>query len=509
MVSDEELVARTLHGDASAFGSLLRRHQRAILGFCRRHVGDLQEAEDLAQEAFLRAYFDLHALREPAKFARWTRAIALRLCQSWHRRRREVPMPAESRLWRDCERQVMVSKTPLETATDVLVREAVTALPDSYQDVIVLRYFEGLTQSEVASLLGIPVETVRTRLRRAKKRLKEAWSAMMEETKRKGEEFARRVLEKLEIVSTESGLVWPLYACMHALGRDWPLAYLMGVTGTAFRATVDDQVSDAGHTSVLDWDRWFAVIPELGCETAVFNAQLKSFSPDIPTNTEEEFRAVQAAAWEAVRVSVDRGIPAIAWMPMTLEQKARGLRCEYGLLIGYDLGAGVYHVRLPWTAVYDVPWDGFGRADPVNWFNVIVFRKERALDERQLVQQALAFAVEHAHSSRPGHGFGAYNVWLGALDKGCIQPDGGARTARLLREARESAADFVTDAAGRFPAATASFLEAAGRYGEEAAAWKAYLQVGDNPEKRRSAVEAALAAEREAVSAVQQALARC
>lgn len=165
MVSDEELVARTLHGDAPAFGSLLRRHQRAILAFCRQHVGDFQEAEDLAQEAFLRAYFDLHALREPAKFAQWTRAIALRLCQSWHRRRREMPLPVEQLA---CERQRMVSKTPLETATDLLVREAVTALPDSYQDVIVLRYFEGRTQGEVASLLGIPVETVHTRLRRAK-----------------------------------------------------------------------------------------------------------------------------------------------------------------------------------------------------------------------------------------------------------------------------------------------------------------------------------------------------
>ena len=75
-----------------------------------------------------------------------------------------MPMPAEQLA---CERQKMVSKTPLETATDLLVREAVTALPDSYQDVIVLRYFEGRTQGEVAGLLGIPVETVHTRLRRA------------------------------------------------------------------------------------------------------------------------------------------------------------------------------------------------------------------------------------------------------------------------------------------------------------------------------------------------------
>ena len=348
-VSDEELVAHALQGNAAAFGSLLRRHQRAIIAFCRRHVGDFQEAEDLAQEVFLRAYLDLHALREPAKFAQWTRAIALRLCQSWRRKRREAPLPDEQLA------SMRDPGAPFETASDLLVRETLAELPEVYRDVMLLKYFEGRTQGEIATYLGIPVVTVHTRLRRAKVRLKEAWLVMMEEVNRKDEEFAQRVLEKLEILSTESGLVWPLYTCLHALGRDWSLAYLMGITGTAFRATVDEQISDAGHTSVLDWDRWFAMIPKLGNEIEVFNAQLKSLSPEIPTDTEEEFRRVQSAAWKAVRASVDRGVPAIAWMPMTLEQKAQGLKCEFGLLIGYDLAAGVYHVRLPWTAVYDMP----------------------------------------------------------------------------------------------------------------------------------------------------------
>src|SRR5438874_8619925 len=95
MDSDADLVCRCLAGETAAFGALVERHREAAVGFCWHQVGDFHAAQDLAQEVFLRAYVDLHALREPAKFGPWLRAIALRLCQSWHRRRRESPMPSE------------------------------------------------------------------------------------------------------------------------------------------------------------------------------------------------------------------------------------------------------------------------------------------------------------------------------------------------------------------------------------------------------------------------------
>jgi RNA polymerase sigma factor (sigma-70 family) len=515
-----ELVQRCLAGEKEAFGALVKQYRPATVGFCYRYVGDFEAANDLAQEAFLRAYFDLHALRDPASFGPWLRAITLRQCQSWLRRRSESPLRIED---------LGLCGEP-DTGWDLgdrigqrlLAEHAVQTLPEPQRVTLTLKYVEGYSLAEIASRLHLPVETVRTRLRRARHRLKEVYTAMLTEgstPSEQGDRFARRVLEKVEVVEMEAGLTWPLYACLHALGKEWSLSYLMGVTGAAFRLTVDERIGDAGPTAVLDWDVWFRTLRRLGVEVRVFNAQLKSFMPTVPTQTEEEFRAAQAAAWTAVRESLDRGVPAVAWMPMTVEQKAQGLCCEYGLLVGYDSVAGVYQVRLPRLPMYTVPWDGFGRADPVNWFNVIVLGPTQPMDERDLERDAARFAVEHALSARVGHGLGGYEVWRKALQSGTILPTGNPGAARLLREAREHAAGFPQEIAPRFPDAAAALSTAAREYRRVASAWGEYAaaftpvspDAASDPGKKDEglrALEAAFAAEQAAIASLEQALSK-
>lgn len=500
MVSEAELVRRCLEGEGAAFGTLVERHREGAVGFCYHQIGDFHAAEDLAQEAFLRAYSDLGALREPAKFSPWLRAIALRLCQSWHRRRRENPLPPEE-LARCADAQpdreaFAQSRICLQT------QQALQTLPEAQRLTLTLKYLDGYTLSEIAALLEAPVETIRTRLRRAKQRLKEVGVTMFDDDAGPAHTvFTRRVLEKVELLQTASGLTWPLYACLHALGNDWSLAYLMGVTGTAFRFTVDKRVADTGPTDVLDWDHWFGKIRELGYAVRVFNAQLKSHSPSVRTNTEEEFHAIQTAAWDAARASLDQGVPVIAWHPFTREQKARGIGGEFGLLVGYDQQAGVYWVRLPGTAMYTVPWDGFGRADPVNWFNVIVFGEQRPVDERALERAALQYAVEHAHSRQVGHGLGGYALWLKALETGQIQPDGGSKAARLLKECRAHAAAFLREIGGHFPAAAVDLSAAAKYYQQVAKAWEHYLRLFEptSADAAREPMRTAAVRERERV----------
>jgi hypothetical protein len=307
----------------------------------------------------------------------------------------------------------------------------------------------------------------------------------------------------------------------------------MGITGTAFRFTVDERIADTGPTDVLDWDRWFTTLGALGCEVTVFNAQLKSFSPAVPTNTEAEFHATQSRAWDAVRASLDRGVPAIAWHPFTLEQKAHGFRCEYGLLVGYDAAEGVYHVRLPGRVVYSVPWDGFGRADPVSWFHVIVFgagyprtpprgeatarRHQRVWprDAREQEWEAVRFAVKHARSRHLGHGLSGYQTWLAALESGKIQRDGSPKAARLLRECREHAAAFLREIIVTFPEAASELIEASQHYGQAGGAWEEYVRVfadapadaARDPSRQKAArecLQAAYAAEKAAVEALER-----
>jgi hypothetical protein len=286
----------------------------------------------------------------------------------------------------------------------------------------------------------------------------------------------------------------------------------MGVTGMAFQFTVDERVSDTGPTDVMDWSRWFDRLGRLGQQVTVFNAQLKSFSPEVKTNTKEEFRACQASAWEAVRASLDRGVPAIAWMPVTLEQKERGEGCEYALLVGYDTEASLYHVRVPGRAMWTIPWDGFGRADPVNWFNVIVFGEAQPVDEQALVRDALQFAVEHARSARPGHGLGAYETWRLALQRGTLSPTANPRAARVVREARAAAASFLQETARHLPEAASALAWAAGYYAQAAQAWARYIDrfpdspAGEVKDTALRILQAARDAETAGVSALERVL---
>jgi hypothetical protein len=162
-------------------------------------------------------------------------------------------------------------------------------------------------------------------------------------------------------------------------------------------------------------------------------------------------------------------------MPVTLEQKERGEGCEYALLVGYDTEAGIYHVRVPGRPMWTIPWDGVGRADPVNWFNVIVFGEAQPVDERELVQGALQFAVEHAHSTRAGHGLGAYETWRKALQSGALSPTASPRAARIVREARTAAVAFLQEAASRLPKAAPGLCEAARHYARAAQTWEEYV----------------------------------
>src|SRR6266567_4647424 len=151
MKSDAELIERCLRGETEAFRALVERHRAAATGFCYRQLGDFDTAEDLAQEAFLSAYFDLHALREPESFGPWLRAIALRLCQSWHRRRRESPLPPEElagHAW-----QLSAEHESLDHWQERwMVQEALALLPDAQRRAGTLQYREGYSLLEIAQL---------------------------------------------------------------------------------------------------------------------------------------------------------------------------------------------------------------------------------------------------------------------------------------------------------------------------------------------------------------------
>lgn len=172
-LSDTELVEASLT-DLDAFGELVRRHQDFVYGAALRIVRNPVMAQDLAQEAFVRAHRALPGFRGEAQVRSWLYRIATNLALNAVQRRREYPTDT-----------VPDRPTRVDPATDAenlaLRREleaAIAELPHKLKQPLVLREYEGLSYQAIADTLDLPINTVRTRILRARRSLRdrlEAW----------------------------------------------------------------------------------------------------------------------------------------------------------------------------------------------------------------------------------------------------------------------------------------------------------------------------------------------
>jgi RNA polymerase sigma-70 factor (ECF subfamily) len=168
--TDEELVARSNGGDHDSFNELIRRWERPIYALAYRQIGREEDARDVCQETFLRAYRALGGFRGQAKFSSWLYRIAINLCRDWMRRERRTPVmqaPEEVDLM-----ELAAAREPAESIEDRIARNdlsraverAMAVLPEEQRAAIVLKEYHGLTFQEIADLVGCPLSTVKTRL---------------------------------------------------------------------------------------------------------------------------------------------------------------------------------------------------------------------------------------------------------------------------------------------------------------------------------------------------------
>jgi RNA polymerase sigma-70 factor (ECF subfamily) len=169
--TDEELVAAVQGGDSAAFDVLVRRWDRKIQGAAFRVLGSDDEARDVSQEAFLKAFRGMRGFKREARFSSWLYQIAMNLCRDRLRRRRGREHVSLDDVVDSGEPALRQRPAALETlqARDVerAVAAAVDALSDEQREVVVLKEYEGLTFPEIANVLGVPLSTVKTRLYRA------------------------------------------------------------------------------------------------------------------------------------------------------------------------------------------------------------------------------------------------------------------------------------------------------------------------------------------------------
>lgn len=167
------LIAEAISGDSTAFGELVLRNQTDVFNVCYRLVGNRQDAEDMAQEAFIRAHKKLHTFSMNYTFGPWIRKIAANVCLNELKRhyRKTEQIAAEDHEWR------FIAPTPGPEAFAAkqvqaqTIREAILSLPPTHRAVIELRHYQDMSYKEIAETLQVPLDHVKSYLFRARKKL--------------------------------------------------------------------------------------------------------------------------------------------------------------------------------------------------------------------------------------------------------------------------------------------------------------------------------------------------
>jgi RNA polymerase sigma-70 factor (ECF subfamily) len=183
---DAELVRRTLGGDRRAFEELIRRYMGAVFAIALREAPAASDAEDIAQDCFVRAYHNLGSLEEPAAFRGWLKRIAVNLARDVARsriRHGELGEAAPSADGEDGDRLAEIQPASGDPSASQKVRlaetrreiiEAIASLPEEYAQVAAMKYMENLDYGEMERRLRISREALRKRLHRANLMLRKA-----------------------------------------------------------------------------------------------------------------------------------------------------------------------------------------------------------------------------------------------------------------------------------------------------------------------------------------------
>ena len=167
-VSDVELVARTRRGEQEAFSELVRRHQQIVYNLSYRYMRDLALAEDMAQEAFLKAFRLLNGFRGDCSFSTWMYRVTSSVCLTeLNRRKRRGEVSLET------DHAGATENTQIESDDMAdLVRRAVTRLPEKYASIVTMYYLNQMPYEEIATAMEIPLGTLKTWMFRARKDLR-------------------------------------------------------------------------------------------------------------------------------------------------------------------------------------------------------------------------------------------------------------------------------------------------------------------------------------------------
>jgi RNA polymerase sigma factor (sigma-70 family) len=206
ILEDDLLVQRCINGDRDAFGVLVDKYKDAVCGLAYSKVRNFHDAEDIAQEAFIDAYRSLPSLRHPHRFSSWIYTIVANRCRMWARKRHRESIAFasmdEPELKENLRDQALRENRKVQVLDSVL--DAINGLPESSRLVMTLYYINGLTCKEIGEFTGTSINTIMSKLRRARARLMREFDEVPAQAmaQRKVQpEFTTEVLRAIEHIS--------------------------------------------------------------------------------------------------------------------------------------------------------------------------------------------------------------------------------------------------------------------------------------------------------------------
>ena len=175
--NDVQLIRKILSGDDAAFGILVEKYQKSVHALAWRKIQDFHYAEEIMQDTFLRAYKKLPTLENPNQFAGWLHVIANRLCIDWMRSQKSVMQSIEDTPVEEIEESSYTHHISEQRMTEKteryheLVEKLLEKLPENERAVVTLFYLDEMSTKEIGKFMGVSVNTITSRLQRARKRL--------------------------------------------------------------------------------------------------------------------------------------------------------------------------------------------------------------------------------------------------------------------------------------------------------------------------------------------------
>jgi len=197
---DTYLIEKVLQGEQDAFDALVRKYQDAVYGLAFHLVGNFADAQDITQQAFIKAYLKLNQLKDQSRFIHWLKRITVHECIIWIRRQKNI-----YQLHEHIEINSDAVPTPDQEyeskELSIAVNEAMKALSEKNRLAVTMYYIDGLSQAEIGNFLGVPATVIANRISRARKQLKEKTMGLIEDTFKSNklpDDFIQKVRDIIE-----------------------------------------------------------------------------------------------------------------------------------------------------------------------------------------------------------------------------------------------------------------------------------------------------------------------